>query len=82
MNTNKLIETIWFEIDVPNDCAEGCEYLKEDKDVLNTGDNFSMFSCISEIGNECPKVKEALLNALEVIGVDEHECIFHKKQAI
>jgi len=81
MNTNKLIEHIWFEVDVPNDC-EGCNNLEEISDQFNTGDSPSDWQCKLTTGNECPKVKEALIDALEVIGVDEHECIFHKKQAM
>ena len=81
MNTNKLIEHIWFEVDVPNDCGD-CNNLAEIIDAFNTGDSDSVWRCDLTSGEECPKVKEALLNALDVIGVDEHECIFHKKQAM
>lgn len=80
IKTDKLIEKIWHSMDVPNDCGE-CEYLDETTDGFGTGDSPSVYECTVD-SFECPKVKSAVIAAAEFMGVEQHECIFHKKQAM
>jgi len=80
INQNEVLETIFEYVDMPNDC-ENCGHLEATDDGYGLNESPTLYDCNGD-AESCPKVKEALLNALEAIGVDEHECIFHKKQAM
>jgi len=81
INQNEVLETVFESVSVPNECADGCEYLTATHKGYGVKGSPTLYDCDGD-AESCPKVKEALINALDVIGVDEHECIFHKKQAM
>ena len=81
INQNEVLETIFESVSVPNECADGCEYLTETKNGYGVKGSPTLYDCDGD-QSVCPRVKEVLINALGEFQPVDAECIFHTNQAM